>query len=175
LRRALLAAAVVLASATSAHASTLVTWDTSSHAVDGSPFNDRPRTSQLPVNVLLPDGWSRKRAYPVLYLLHGHGDAFDSWATPQNGDLLHIAAGFRGIVVMPEGGRGWYTNWWAGPAWQTYHLDELIPLVEKRLKIAPGRANHAVAGLSMGGEGAMYYASQRPGYFGAVASFSGVL
>jgi esterase/lipase superfamily enzyme len=80
---------------------------------------------------------------------------------------------------MPEGGRGWYTNWWNGgarsPAWESYHLDELIPLVEHRLKICPGRSNHAIAGLSMGGEGAMYYAEQRPGYFGAAASFSGVL
>ena len=181
MRRSLAAAVAlaVLASTAPACASTLVTWSTSSPLVAGSPFNKtasgQPRPSQLPVNVLLPDGWSPRRAYPVLYLLHGHGDAYDSWATPKNGDVARIAAGFPGIIVMPEGGRGWYTNWWNGPAWETYHLDELIPLVEKRLKIAPGRANHAIAGLSMGGEGAMYYAEQRPGYFGSVASFSGAI
>ena len=39
----------------------------------------------------------------MLWLLHGHGDAYDSWINPQQGDLLHIARGFPGIVVMPEG------------------------------------------------------------------------
>jgi S-formylglutathione hydrolase FrmB len=132
----------------------------------------------LPVEVMLPDGSDPRRRYPVLYLRHGHGDCSWSWASDA-GQVRRIAAGFPGIVVMPEGGTGWYTNWWEGgarsPAWESYHLDELIPLVERRLPIARGRAMHAIVGLSMGGEGAMYYAEQRPGYFGAVGSFSGVL
>lgn len=99
---------------------------------------------------------------------------------PANGDLLETAAGFRGLIVMPEGDRGFYTNWWndgrrGAPAWERYHLDELIGLVERRLPIRRGRRWHAIAGLSMGGEGAMYYASQRPGYFGSAAAFSGPL
>jgi hypothetical protein len=78
---------------------------------------------------------------------------------------------------MPEGDRGFYANWYNGgkygdPQWERYHLDELVPLIEGLYRIAPGRANHAIAGLSMGGEGALYYASQRPGYFGSVAAFS---
>src|SRR5439155_1658370 len=80
---------------------------------------------------------------------------------------------------MPEGDRGWYTNWWSGgarsPGWERYHLDELIPLIERKFSIRRGRRWHAIAGLSMGGEGAIFYASQRPGYFGSAASFSGVL
>ena len=43
------------------------------------------------------------------------------------------------------------------------------------MKILPSRADHAIAGLSMGGEGAAYLAEQLPGYFGSVAIFSGVL
>jgi esterase/lipase superfamily enzyme len=77
---------------------------------------------------------------------------------------------------MPEGDHGWYTNWWNGgarsPGWESYYLDELIPLVEQRLRICPGRSNRAIAGLSMGGEGAIYFAEQLPGYFGSVATFS---
>ena len=49
---------------------------------------------------------------------------------------------------------------------------ELVPLVERRLPIRRGRRWHAIAGLSMGGEATMYYASQLPGYFGAAAAFS---
>ena len=68
------------------------------------------------VNVYLPDGFRRNgdERYPVLYLLHGQGDAYDSWANPDNGDLLNTAAGFPGIIVMPEGDRGFYANWWNG-------------------------------------------------------------
>jgi S-formylglutathione hydrolase FrmB len=81
---------------------------------------------------------------------------------------------------MPDGGRGWYTNWWNGgkrgaPGWERYHLDELVPAVKRRYRIRQGRRWHALAGLSMGAEGAVLYATQRPGYFGSVASFSGPL
>jgi S-formylglutathione hydrolase FrmB len=173
----------------SATAQQLVTWTTTSRYVDPArtQFNSPPpgvagRPAALRVNVLLPDGYDGQRRFPVLYLLHGHGDAYDYWVNPQKGDLLEIAKGFSGIIVMPEAATGWYTNWWDGGArgadgrgWERYHLDELIPLVESRLKILPGRSNHAIAGLSMGGEGAIFYAEQRPGYFGSAATFSGVL
>jgi S-formylglutathione hydrolase FrmB len=173
----------------SASAQQLVTWTTTSRYVDPAraQFNPPPpgvaaRPPALRVDVLLPDGYDGQRRFPVLYLLHGHGDAYDYWVNAQKGDLLEIAKGFPGIIVMPEAATGWYTNWWDGGArgadgrgWERYHLDELIPLVESRLRILPGRSNHAIAGLSMGGEGAIFYAEQRPGYFGSAASFSGVL
>jgi S-formylglutathione hydrolase FrmB len=177
-----------LVSAPAARASgpRLVTWVTHSRFVDPAtqtfnrPPGVPPRPNRLRVNVLLPAGYDAhpRARYPVLVLLHGHGDAYDSWMNPQNGDLRNTAKGFGGIVVMPDGARGWYTNWWNGgargrPAWERYHLDELIPLMQRRLRIRPGRRWHAIAGLSMGGEGATYYAAQRPGWFGSVASFSG--
>jgi S-formylglutathione hydrolase FrmB len=177
----------LLWAAAPAGASKLVTFTTTSRYVDPAqqafnhpPGTDENRPNALRVNVLLPNGYDGHRRFPVLWLLHGHGDAFDSWANPEQGDLLHLAVGFPAIVVMPEAARGWYTNWWNGgrrgaPAWERYHLDELLPLVERRFKIRRARRWHAIAGLSMGGEGAMYYATQRPGYFGAAASFSGVL
>jgi len=186
---ALLLVALLLAAPASAGAAQLITWTTPSQYVDVSkvsfnapPPGAPPRAPALRVNVLLPDGYDGHRRFPVLYLLHGHGDSYDSWANPSRGDVLDIARGFPGIVIMPEADTGWYTNWWDGGArgtdglgWERYHLDELIPLVESRLMILPGRSNRAIAGLSMGGEGAIYYAEQRPGYFGAAASFSGVI
>jgi S-formylglutathione hydrolase FrmB len=170
-------------------AAQVLTWTTTSPYIDVSrvTFNSPPpgvppRPPALRVNVLLPNGYDGQRRFPVLYLLHGHGDSYDSWVNPDRGDLLDIARGLPAIVVMPEAATGWYTNWWDGGArgshglgWESYHLDQLIPMVESRLRVLPGRANHAIAGLSMGGEGAIYYAEQRPGYFGSAASFSGVL
>lgn len=149
-------------------------------------FNEPPGTDARPnalkLDVYLPTGYRnhRDRRYPVLWLLHGHGDAYDSWPNPENGDLMRTAKGFHGIIVMPEADQGWYTDWWNGgergdPGWESHHLRQLIPFVQHRLRIRTGRRWHAIAGLSMGGEGAMYYAEQRPGYFGSAASFSGAL
>jgi S-formylglutathione hydrolase FrmB len=183
---AVAALVAVLAGAVPAHAARLVTLNTTSRFVDpakeqfnGPPPDAPARPNALRVNVLLPDGYTKRKRWPVLYLLHGHGDAFDYWANPKRGDVANIAKGFPGLIVMPEGARGWYTNWWKGgqrsPGWESYHLGELTQLIEKRYRIRPGRRWHAIAGLSMGGQGAMFYATQRPGYFGSVASFSGVL
>jgi S-formylglutathione hydrolase FrmB len=145
---------------TGAQAQQLITWTTTSRFVDPArePFNGPPpgvpaRPNALRVNVLLPDGYDGHRRFPVLYLLHGHGDGYDYWANRQRGDVMNVARGFPGIIVMPEGARSWYTNWWHG--------------------VTRSRRWHAIAGLSMGGEGALFYASQRPGYFGSAASFSG--
>lgn len=164
----------------------VVTWDAPSRYVDFSEYDlggtppHLPEPRALRVNVYLPEGYDGKRRFPVLYLLHGHGEGYADWADPRKGDVLRTAEGFPGIIVMPEGWRGWYLDWWnggrrGGPAWERHHLDELIPLVEERLRIRRGRRWRAVAGWSMGGLGAMYYASQRPGYFGSAASFSGTI
>jgi S-formylglutathione hydrolase FrmB len=177
----------LLALPAGAEASELQTWTTESRFVDPKKeaFNSPPpgvpkRENALRVNVLLPDGYNGRRQFPVLYLLHGHGDAYDHWANVERGDVARIASGLGAIVVMPEGARGWYANWWKGgrrgdPAWERYHLEELIPLVEQKLRIRPGRRWHAIAGLSMGGLGALHYATQLPGYFGSAASFSGAI
>lgn len=199
IRRALLTllapTLLALAAPAAAGPARIVTWEGPSvgqsrfvdpSAAPSGSYNEPPgvdeRPNALRVAVYLPNGYGDDpdRRYPVLYLLHGQGDAYDSWPNPANGDLMKTAAGFNGIIVMPEGDRGFYANWWNGgergdPAWERYHLDQLVPLVERRLPIRAGRRWHAIAGLSMGGEGAIYYASQRPEYFGSAAAFSGPL
>jgi hypothetical protein len=60
---------------------------------DGGAGGVADRPAALRVNVLLPDGYDGKRHFPVLYLLHGHGDAYDYWVNPQKGDLLDIVKG----------------------------------------------------------------------------------
>ena len=74
---------------------------------------------------------------------------------------------------MPEGGDiGFYSNWLDGPRWEDFHLRELPRILADRYGAGPRRA---IAGLSMGGLGAMDYAARRPRMFQAAASFSGVL
>jgi S-formylglutathione hydrolase FrmB len=155
----------------------LISIDTPSANVDPSrvSFNS---DGKLRANVLLPDGYDGRRRYPVLFLLHGVGDNYTSWAKPGLGDIRNTAKDLGAIVVMPEAARGFYTNWFnegrrGDPGWERFYLDELIPQVERELRVLPGRSNHAIAGLSMGGFGAAWLGTQLPGYFGSVASFSG--
>lgn len=135
------------------------------------------------VNVLLPDGYDArsKRGYPVLWLLHGANGGTDTWlpgTTRLAGGIPKLAAGFPGIVVMPDGGLlGMYTDWWNGgargdPAWATYHLKVLRRAIERRYSIRPGRRWHAIGGISMGGQGTLRYAAMLPGYFGSAVGFS---
>jgi esterase/lipase superfamily enzyme len=61
------------------------------------------------------------------------------------------------------------------PAWESYHLRELVPFVDGHFPTRADPAHRAVAGLSMGGGGAMKYAAAHPGTFGAAGSFSGAV
>ena len=131
------------------------------------------------VRVLLPDGYRAddNRRYPVLYLLHGAGGDETDWT--DDGAAARATAGKPVIVVMPDGGRaGWYTDWsndGAGgpPAWERYHVRELIPLIDQRFRTVAARRGRAIAGLSMGGFGAFSYAARHPDLFTAAASYSG--
>ena len=125
------------------------------------------------VRLLTPDGWKPKpdRAWPVLFLLHGCCDTYESWT--RSTDVETWPELKRMLVVMPEGGDvGFYSNWKDGPAWETFHLTELRGILERDFGAGEPRA---IAGLSMGGLGAMAYAARHPGLFEGAASFSGLL
>jgi diacylglycerol O-acyltransferase / trehalose O-mycolyltransferase len=133
------------------------------------------------VRLLLPAGFAEQpdRRWPVLYLLHGAGgDEFSYRAWTENTDVEELVAPTNLLVVMPQAdGYGWYSDWWnAGnggpPMWETFHLTELMAILERDWHASDQRA---VAGLSMGGYGAFVYAARRPGLFKAAASFSGPL
>lgn len=137
------------------------------------PDGDGPRAK-----VLLPDDYDPEKAYPLLVLLIGLNSHYDDWSDPGMGEIEKTAAGFPGIIVMPEGGDGWYVDWWnqgerGSPSWESYILDSVIPQVEERYRIRPERRWHSLAGVSMGGLGTAYLGGRVPGYFGSIAVFSG--
>jgi S-formylglutathione hydrolase FrmB len=131
------------------------------------------------VSVLLPAGYKAGARYPVLYLLHGAGDDDRAWSDAGHGDAEAITAGLRAIVVMPDAGKnadaGWYSDWVDGPRWEGFHTGELVPFVDCYYPTLPDRARRAVAGLSMGGFGALSYAGRHPDLFGFAATFSGAV
>ncbi|MGH3813516.1 MAG: alpha/beta hydrolase [Pseudonocardiaceae bacterium] len=130
--------------------------------------------------LLLPVGFEAdpNRRWPVLYLLHGSNDPDTYKCWTRSTDVAALTAGLPLLVVMPEGGtQGYYSDWFnqgrgGPPAWETFHLVELLGVLDRDWRASDHRA---VAGLSMGGLGAMLYAARSPHLFRAAASFSGVL
>jgi putative tributyrin esterase len=138
-------------------------------------FRSNLINATLPYNVILPPGYreSRSTRYPVLYLLHGWGGHYTDWLTRTN--VADYAAQYRLIVVMPEGNDSWYVDS-AGVAtdkYESYLLKELIPDVDQRYRTIQARYGRAVAGLSMGGYGAIKYGLKYPATFALAASMSG--
>ena len=61
----------------------------------------------------------------------------------------------------------------AGPRWETFHIDQLIPWIDHNLRTVADRRGRAIAGLSQGGFCSMSYAARHPDLFGVALSFSG--
>jgi len=120
--------------------------------------------------VYLPPGYFTSKArYPVLYLVHGAGDTALGWTTAgaANHILDNLIAEKKAvpmIVVMPFNGSNAATppagrgadagRGGGGPVatpFEDYMLKELIPYVDAKYRVAPGRQNRAMAGLSAGG------------------------
>ena len=129
----------------------------------------------LPYNVILPRDYqtSPRTRYPVLYLLHGFGGHYSDWATRSN--LADYAAEYRLIIVTPEGNNGWYTDSAGNPAdkYESYVLQELIPDVDRQFRTIQTRYARGIAGLSMGGYGALKFGLKYPDRFIFAASLSG--
>src|SRR5690606_25000391 len=118
--------------------------------------------------------------YPVLYLLHGGAGGSSRQWTSEGGAAEYITRNAPLITVMPDGGKvGWYTDWInqsaGAQSWEHFHLYQLIPWIDWNLNTIDRKEGRAIAGLSMGGFGAIHYAQQRPDMFAFVASFSGAL
>jgi S-formylglutathione hydrolase FrmB len=136
-------------------------------------------TTPTQVQLFLPAGYDAepKRRWPVTYYLHGaQGDdtRFNAWY----GGLI---GGYPSIVVAPSGGAfGWYSNWYnrgafGPPEYETYDIDQLIPLIDANFRTIPRRQGRALIGESMGGYGVMSYAALHPDLFGGVVSMSGLV
>jgi putative tributyrin esterase len=131
----------------------------------------------MPYRVITPveKAVAKDTRYPVIYLLHGLTGHFNNWT-----DLTKIsdyAAAYKVIIVMPEGGDGWYTDSVSktDEKWESYIVQELIPEVDKKFRTNTGRNQRAIAGLSMGGFGALKFGLKYPEKFVLAGSFSGAL
>ena len=110
---------------------------------------------------------------PVLYLLHGLGDDHTAWVRRSNIDRYANREGIA--VIMPEVQRGFYTDMVYGPAYFTYITEELPRLCASLFRVTEDPARTYIAGLSMGGYGALKAALRRPERYAAAGCFSGAV
>lgn len=135
-------------------------------------FFSRVLGQQTAANVLLPQT-AQPGPFPVFYLLHGLSDDHSSWA--RRTSLERYVEGWPLIVVMPNGGRGFYTDALEGFAYESALVRELVPFIDRMFNTRAERAGRVIGGLSMGGYGAIKLALKFPELFCAATSHSGAL
>ncbi|NQU53988.1 MAG: esterase family protein [Bacteroidetes bacterium] len=127
---------------------------------------------------LPPDYETSNRSYPILYLLHGYSDDETGWI--QFGEANQIAdkgisnGDFSScIIVMPDGKVSWYINSFNGDdPWEDMFVKEFIPFIEKQYRVRSKKEFRAIAGLSMGGNGALLLSMRNPDLFSSCVALS---
>lgn len=140
-------------------------------------------------NVLLPPGYSKKKTYPVLYLLHGWMSGYDVHLCPDSylqilyGNMLHYKRTVPMIIVSAE----MYTGKWknkekieqsekkllAAYAKVVQDLpNDLMPFIEKTYPVGKDRMNTAIMGVSQGGTKTLAVGFSHLDRFGYIASFA---
>ena len=124
-------------------------------------------------HVLLPVGYDAARDYPVFWLLHGYGGNDANWVDLTK--LVHDAAPYQMLVVMPAVGDSWYVNAAHDSAQRVedYMLRELPAEIGKHYSIDTTR--QAIAGLSMGGYGALMLALRHPDRYTVAGGLSAAI
>jgi putative tributyrin esterase len=133
----------------------------------------------VPYCILLPPGYDadKTRRFPILYFLHGLGDneqmflhsggwdlVQDLWERGQIGEYL---------IVTPAGGETFFINSHDGRTrYEDFLVEEFLPFIEGHYRVRAGRAARGVAGISMGGFGALHLAFHHPELFGSVSAHS---
>jgi S-formylglutathione hydrolase FrmB len=128
--------------------------------------------------IITPDDYSVMAGpYPVLYLLHGWSGNYAGWLgdAPQ---LQQHADTYRMLIVCPDGG---YDSWYldspvdTSVRYETHITREVVNYVDYYYHTRQERSGRAIAGLSMGGHGALSLAIRHPDLFGAAGSMAGGL
>lgn len=145
-------------------------------------FESQYLNGNTQVSVILPDKprgvtpaefYGSGKRYKVLWLLHGTcGDNMD-WIRKTNIELYATEKNL--VVVMPSALNSNYSNWedtMLGYNMYDYLTEELMPLIYGWLPVSDKREDNFIAGLSMGGRGAIKYAVNHPEKFAAAAVLS---
>ncbi len=125
--------------------------------------------------IIKPDSYDKRKAMPVVYLLHGYGSIYADWV--KNVPVIkEIADDYNMILVCPDGAiYSWYVDSPINPQmrYETYVSNELVDWVDSHYKTIKNRTGRAITGFSMGGHGALYLSFRHQDIYGAAGSTSG--
>jgi S-formylglutathione hydrolase FrmB len=131
-------------------------------------------------NILLPRDYEQSTdRYPVLYLLHGLTQNYTAWGL-SNGAPFYTGLYDDVIVVMPDAGNSWYTNYEESADgqtnnWADHIVQDVVNHVDWNFRTIARREGRAITGLSMGGYGAIMLGLRNPDMFISIGSTSGAL
>ncbi|MCE5343673.1 MAG: esterase family protein [Eubacteriales bacterium] len=132
---------------------------------------------QTAAYVLLPEYETLRQLgggpLPTLYLLHGLSDDHTGWMRDTR--IEKYASKYALAVVMPAVNRSFYTDMAHGAKYWTFISEELPRVMESYFPLCTTREGRFVAGLSMGGFGAMKLGLLKPENYAAIAAFSAPL
>ena len=159
----------------------VVTVSSSAATVDTIDVQSKAMKKNLKAAVVLPAKYKNStNNFPVLYLLHGGQGSFRDWLTKTPDRLLlhRLADQYNIIIVTPEGNTTSY--YFDSPLqkesqFETFISKEVIETIESRYRVIKNRKGRVIAGLSMGGHGAMFIAARHPELYAAAGSMSGVM
>ncbi len=135
----------------------------------------------LPYSIYLPSSSGVEGArYPVVYLLHGLGGGQHEWRKGGRiaetlDRLIESGAISPVITVMPEAGKSWYVDskQFGGPGdYETAITRDLVAGIDRLYPTLANARHRGIAGVSMGGHGALRLAFAHPEIFSAVAALS---
>ena len=119
----------------------------------------------ISVRFIIPEGEN----LPCLFLLHGYDGNQDEWYEKSN--IVRVAAEYNLVVVMPGCGNGYYED--THEDMPRFLGDELLAYVRGELPVSDLPEKTYIAGVSMGGFGAILVGSKYNHAFGKMASLSG--
>lgn len=143
-------------------------------AVDTVMVYSTKMAKEIPVLVATPT--KQQKNLPHIYLLHGYGGSFRDWN--RHLDLQKVSDAWNMVFISPDGSpNSWYLD---SPIveqsqYESFIINDVIPAMNKRFKMAEAKVNRAITGFSMGGHGALYLAIRHPHLFVAAAGISGVV
>jgi S-formylglutathione hydrolase FrmB len=137
-------------------------------------FQSKSLEREMRYRILLPAGYAKSHQhYPVLYMLHGFMNPYYEW--DRQSELARHLDKYDLIVVLPQGDNSWYLISETVPKdkYMRYLLRDLRQEIETKYRVISETYGRAIAGLSMGGYGAMVATLRFPGLFAFAANFSG--
>lgn len=137
---------------------------------------DLVKPSPVKVTVALPASYlnlSDTARYPVVYLLNGYSGNHTDYAFHNSLDSLATAYGV--IFVCPDGRDSWYWNSPVDKSMQmeSFITETLVPEIDRLYRTEADASHRAIAGLSMGGHGALWLAIRHPDIWSRTGSMSG--